>query len=96
MELLQPEGGSAPASSSNPIVAAYPSLGPVLEAARLLGCTNEDVSTVLSEHDEAWGDLGDAYWMGEFLRTRDRRRRREQGLAPSSHPNPKSTIRGRH
>ena len=73
-------GGGSPSPRAAPPDPRYPSRARAELAARLLDCSDEDIRRAIAVHDTA-DDSGDAYWIGEFLRQRDRRRRRDAGDA---------------
>ena len=52
----------------------YPSSLAAQQAAQLLGCDPEDIRVSMEQHGSE-EDPGDTYWINEFLRARDRRRR---------------------
>ncbi|MCC6552932.1 MAG: helix-turn-helix transcriptional regulator [Polyangiaceae bacterium] len=70
----------------------FPSRPAAEAAARILGCTDEDVLEAVEAHDSAV-DPGDVYWVNEFLRARDRRRRRGVHASPASSETPVETPR---
>lgn len=66
--------GVTPVSVLDP---RYPSSHMAQRAAALMGATREDVEEAIRDHVSP-EDPGDAFWIGEILRARDRRRRRER------------------
>jgi len=80
-EVLDP--ASAPALRVIAPDARYPSSFAAQRAALVMGCAPEDIRAAIRSHGVD-DDPGDSYWIAEFVRERDRRRRRE--LTPSASP----------
>lgn len=69
---------------------AFPSRSRAEVAARVLDCSDDDIRAAIEAHDIP-EDPGDVYWITEFLRARDRRRRRE-ALADPGGEQPSSRL----
>lgn len=83
LEFLDPSRRPAVAPKITPVDPRYPSRAKAEMAARVLDCSDEDIQSAIDAHDSS-DDPGDVYWVTEFLRARDKRRRREVAPPKSS------------
>lgn len=88
LEFLDPARRSGTIARVPAVDPRFPSRAKAEAAAKLLDCTDEDIRAAIDAHDTS-EDPGDVYWVTEFLRARDKRRRRE-GAPPQSQTSSRS------